>query len=319
VDTQELYRLICQEDVVPVPVFAQAWWLDAVCDGASGWQLALAKRGEQIVGAWPYCVQHRLGISILRNPRLSPYLGPLVFFPPDLKERYQDAYEQEVTEQLLGSLPKALVWRLSLWPGYKQLGLFMQREFGIGVRQTFLLGLQQTEAAIFSGFKEATRRNIRVAQGKMTVAEEPDALDALLQFQAYLLEGKGLHQTFSLAQAQSLLAACLRENAGALWVARAEGQIQAIVWNVWDRQTRYYFMGAMNPEGDSSKAMSLLLWHCIQEAKKRGNHTFDFEGSMDPGVERFFRNFGGARTLYLVLQKEKHWLWRLSKALGIRK
>ena len=42
---------------------------------------------------------------------------------------------------------------------------------------------------------------------------------------------------------------------------------------------------------------------------------FDFEGSMDPGVEKFFRNFGGMRELYLVLRKNESLLWKLKERL----
>jgi hypothetical protein len=64
--------------------------------------------------------------------------------------------------------------------------------------------------------------------------------------------------------------------------------------------------------------MSALLWHCIRQAKARGNRVFDFEGSMDAGVERFFRAFGARRELYLVLKRDGHWFWKLLRALRIR-
>jgi lipid II:glycine glycyltransferase (peptidoglycan interpeptide bridge formation enzyme) len=59
--------------------------------------------------------------------------------------------------------------------------------------------------------------------------------------------------------------------------------------------------------------MSLLLWHSMREAKRRGNTQYDLEGSMDEGVERFFRNFGGDRALYIVLLKNRSLLWQLKK------
>jgi lipid II:glycine glycyltransferase (peptidoglycan interpeptide bridge formation enzyme) len=61
--------------------------------------------------------------------------------------------------------------------------------------------------------------------------------------------------------------------------------------------------------------MSALLWHAILEAKRKGNQWFDFEGSMDPGVERFFRNFGARRELYMVLRKNRSLLWKLVEKL----
>ena len=46
-----------------------------------------------------------------------------------------------------------------------------------------------------------------------------------------------------------------------------------------------------------------------------GISQFDLEGSMDDGVERFFRNFGGDRVLYMVLMKNKSFIWRLKQMI----
>jgi lipid II:glycine glycyltransferase (peptidoglycan interpeptide bridge formation enzyme) len=109
------------------------------------------------------------------------------------------------------------------------------------------------------------------------------------------------------------MAACEANDAATLWVAKSADKIQAIVWQVWDNRCSYYFMGGQNHEGNSYKAMSLLLWQAIKEAKRRGHSTFDLEGSMDEGVERFFRNFGGNRSLYVVLQKNDSLLWKMKQ------
>lgn len=302
-----------------IPVFAQSWWLDAVCDSADDWQVELSLKGEQLVGAWPFVLNERFGISLLRNPRLTPYLGPLIFFPPDVKESNRDSFEFEVTEELLTALPTADVWRLSLWPEFQQAGVLKRGGINLGVQQTFLLDLSMPEQDIFQNFKESLRRNIKASESKFSIAAEPEALGDLFRFQESTLNQKGVTQSYNLQHLQKLLEACISNGSGSLWVARADEKIQAIVWNVWDKHRSYYFMGGMNPDGDNYRAMSMLLWHSIREAKNRGNKYFDFEGSMEGGVERFFRNFGGKRALYLVLKRDENWLWKTLKTLGIRK
>ena len=110
--------------------------------------------------------------------------------------------------------------------------------------------------------------------------------------------------------------ACVANDCCALWVAKDnKGKTQAIAWQVWDDTCSYYFMGGQNPDTNSYRAMSLLLWQMIREAKRRGSTTFDLEGSMDEGVEKFFRNFGGDRALYIVLMKNKSLIWKLKQAI----
>jgi hypothetical protein len=255
---------------------------------------------------------------MMRNPRLTPYIGPHVFFPPDIKASKRDSYEYEVMEQLLDALPDADVWRLSLTPGIKQAGLFRRAGLKLEVQQTFLCELDESEQEIFQHFREPLRRNLRASEKELIITEEPAAVAMLYGFQKVTLDEKRVVQAYTETHLQALLDACIANNSGTIWVAREGRQVQAIIWNVWDAEKSYYFMGGKNPATDNSKAMSALLWHCIKEAKRRGNKVFDFEGSMDPGVERFFRSFGARRELYLVLKRDGHWFWKLMQSLKMK-
>lgn len=318
VTQKALFEAICRENPAALPVFAQCWWLDAVCDDPDDWDVAVNMKGDQVTGVWPFVLSERISISMMRNPRLTPYLGPHVFFPPDIKERNRDSYEYDAMEGLLDSLPNADVWRLSIAPGIRQAGLFRRGGLKLEVQQTFLCALDEDEETLFQYFKEPLRRNLRTAEKELTISAEPEMIGKLYEFQKATLNEKRVVQPHTEAQMKVLLDACIANGAGTLWVARQGGDVQAIVWNVWDTERSYYLMGGKNPETDNYNAMSALLWHCIRQAKARGNQLFDFEGSMDSGVERFFRGFRARRELYLVLKRDGHWFWKLLRALRLR-
>jgi len=307
---KEVFQAICKQSPESLPVFMQSWWLDAVCDS---WDVAMTFKGDQVTGVWPYVNEEKLSVAFRRNPRLTPYMGPWVFYPPDIKEVNKDSYEHDVIEQLFSQLPEGDVWNLSQYPGLKQAGLFRHYGLKIQVQQTFLINLDKDEEELFHQFKEPLRRNIKACDKEIIISSEPGCLADLYEFQKTTLFKKRVTQAYNFSELQKLQKPCLKHNAGELFVARQDGVIQAVIWNVWDANTSYYFMGAKNPAIDNYKAMSGLLWHAIKEAKKRGNKFFDLEGSMDPGVERFFRNFGGRRELYLILRKDRHWLWLLKR------
>jgi lipid II:glycine glycyltransferase (peptidoglycan interpeptide bridge formation enzyme) len=308
---KNLYIKIC-EQTKGIPVFMQPWWMDLVC---ADWDVAIAKKGEHVTGAWAYPIENKMGVSMLRTPMLTPYLGPHVIYPPDVKESNLDSFEHETVTELMNQLPETKVWHLSIQPGIKQVGLFKQHKLRAQVQQTFLLELKDAEETLFANMKEATRRNIRQAEKEVTITASAEHLKELYEFQTHTLTKKGKALNYTLDDLKKIMTACTAHNAGALWVAKTGTDIQAIVWQVWDDNCSYYFMGGQNPGGNSYKAMSLLLWHAIKEAKKRNNRTFDLEGSMDEGVERFFRNFGGDRALYLVLHKNDSLLWKLKKMI----
>ena len=309
---KETYITLCREKK-GIPVFEQPWWLDAVC---KQWDVAITRKGDSISGAWPYPVESKLGVAMLRTPLLTPYLGPKVFFPHDIKEGSNtDNYEHDTVAELLKQLPAAKVWHLAMQPGMKQAGLFKNYKLKPQVQQTFLLELKDDETTLLANMKDTTRRNIRMAESEVTVSSEPAHLKDLYNFQKETLSKKGKAPAYSYKDMQRIMDACLANNACTLWVAKNGKKILAIVWQVWDDSCSYYFMGGQNPETNSYRAMTLLLWHTIKEAKKRGHAIFDLEGSMDEGVERFFRNFGGDRALYMVLTKNKSIRWKIKQAL----
>jgi lipid II:glycine glycyltransferase (peptidoglycan interpeptide bridge formation enzyme) len=64
--------------------------------------------------------------------------------------------------------------------------------------------------------------------------------------------------------------------------------------------------------------MAWLLWQAMLFARDRGCGIFDFEGSMVPGVARFYRNFGARPVSYPGLIRYR-WprLFRLGRLLGV--
>ena len=246
---------------------------------------------------------------------LTPYLGPHIFYPADLKSSRADSFEYETVAELMKLLPDAKVWHLAMPPGMKQAGLFKQYKLRTEVQQTFLVMLNGSDQELFAGIKESARRNIKQAEKEITITEDKACLDQLYAYQQHTLSGKGKQLAYSKEDIKKILDACYAQNACALWVARSSTTIEAILWQVWDETRSYYLMGGQNPEANGYKAMSLLMWHSMRESKKRGHIAFDLEGSMDPGVERFFRNFGGGRELYMVLLKNDSLLWKIKKSV----
>jgi len=75
-----------------------------------------------------------------------------------------------------------------------------------------------------------------------------------------------------------------------------------------------YYIAATNAK-ENNALSACGLAHCISVAELRGAQVFDFEGSMIPEVERFFRGFGGELTAYFSLEKGKGIVYRLRRLL----
>ncbi len=293
------------------PIFFQPWWLDAT--GLS-WQMLTVRNGDAVSGLWPVFSHKKYGISFSQNPPLCPYLGPQVFFPADLKESKRESFEHQTISALVEQLPPVQVVSTSLFPGLKQAGLFTHAGFGVKVRQTFLMDLKdKMEADLQSRLHEDYRRNLRKAAAEMTIADEPAEIESLYRFQEATLERKKLKMHYSLPYLKSLFEASYSNGQAALWAARKDGVLQALLWHIWDERRSYYLVGSKNPDIKDMRAVTALIWHALSRSREAGKETFDFEGSMDAGVEHFFRHFGGRKELYLVLEKNRSWLWRMKR------
>jgi hypothetical protein len=49
----------------------------------------------------------------------------------------------------------------------------------------------------------------------------------------------------------------------------------------------------------------MAMWAAIKFAKDLGLRSFDFEGSISPDIEKYFRGFGGTLTPYYQINKAK--------------
>jgi lipid II:glycine glycyltransferase (peptidoglycan interpeptide bridge formation enzyme) len=72
---------------------------------------------------------------------------------------------------------------------------------------------------------------------------------------------------------------------------------------IHDKETAYYLLSGYDPEVKHSGAGIICLWQSILFSKESGLKIFDFEGSMLPEVERFFRGFGPELVPYYSVNK----------------
>jgi Acetyltransferase (GNAT) domain len=92
-------------------------------------------------------------------------------------------------------------------------------------------------------------------------------------------------------------AALARDRGTVLTAVDAQGRVHASLFCVWDDLRAWYLCGGGDVELRASGAGSLLIWELIKESAKHVPR-FDFEGSMLPAVEHYFRKFGGRQETY---------------------
>lgn len=304
------YRNFCR-DARQLPLFHQPWWLDATC-GVGGWLAAVAENPEtgRVEGALPYCLRSRYGVKMAGLPPLTPFLGPLLFLPEGLNHYRQRSFEEQVIRKLLDQLPNLPLVRLKLHYDMQNWLPFRQAGFEQTTRYSYrILGPADIDQ-IWQGFHPKLRNKISHAARHCTVQQVEDAEPVFrLYAQRFRLKGRavpvswqwfaGLDQALQERQARAAFL-CLDRKRRPL----------AGAYIAWDGQSSYLLLAGFDGNANIRGAAALAVWESIRFVAGRGL-LYDFEGSMLPGVERFFREFGGELCAYHQLMKYRNRMWEV--------
>lgn len=160
--------------------------------------------------------------------------------------------------------------------------------------------------AILGNMSFNIRRNITKARDKYHITVKKGiSIEEFLLIQAQTFKRQQITNKEDMEVLIKLINICRKRDQGDLWGGYDEqGRLHAVAFIVWQESSAWYLAGGGNPTLRESGAHSLILWEAIRYVSQYTD-TFDFEGSMIPGVERFFREFGAIQTPFFTITKGK--------------
>lgn len=280
-------------------IFQQPWWLDAVAPGT--WSAVEIHRGGELKARLPYIVDRRMGLVLLRQPLLTPSLGPWLS-PSEGKYATQLAHQKELYTDLIEQLPAHDYFSQNFHCWVENWLPFYWKGFQQTTRYTYIIDNLSDLDRVWSEFQENIRREIRKASKRLRVHSEY-GIDKFLDVHELTFTRQGLLLPYSREFVRRLDNACSARSARKIFFAEdGGGRIHAVAYIVWDERSAYYLMGGGDPELRTSGAMSLAMWEAIQFSHQI-SHRFDFEGSIIESIERFFRGFGARQAPYFHVSR----------------
>jgi hypothetical protein len=285
-------EFVLQED--SGTVFHTAWWHRA-------WEAPVevyARRdGGAIEAGIAVSLGRSLGVRAVRRPPFTPANGP-VFRAPDLSDR-SSAYSRIVSEwnDALSALPRAGFYDFIARPGSPPALPLLWNGYRASPTYTYIIPSSERDEWP-ARMSEMNRRNLRKAHAEAderrlaveTGTPMPEVVDLFLRTardKGFSIRGGGDLMVRWWAEVES-------RGAGTIYTVRDEHTMPACATLiVRDQRTAYYLAGGMRSDVRSASRLNLVLFErMIHEAHALGL-DFDFEGSSLPGVERFFRGWGG--------------------------
>lgn len=281
-------------------VFCQPWWLEAV--SPSHWGVAVAKRGEEVAGVWPYAFKTRLRkYRLIEIPELTFYLGPWLR-PSTAKSAKRLEVEKDVMTELVAALPPCATFHQWLHPTVTNWLPLYWKGFWQTTRYTYRLANTSDTEALWAGLKENIRTDIKKARKQLHVVEDAEA-DRFLAVQRATFSRQGLPLPFTEAAFRRLDAACLLRGVRRILSAVDDrDRVHASAYLVGDDSYVYSLLRGANPELRNSGASSLVVWAALEQASREGK-SFDFVGSWVEPIERFVRAFGGQQVPFFEVAK----------------
>jgi Acetyltransferase (GNAT) domain len=308
-DKKAIYRQFCEDNKnattgsVPLSVFGQAWFLDAVCV-PNNWGVCVdIGQNGRINGVLPYFFTKKWGLKIIQQPVLTGYMGLWIDYELHWNTHQKTSQERAVLKNLIAQLP-TVAFLSQAYPPYFQNWLpFYWAGFEQTARMTHILrGLKNTET-IFKNFKENVRKKIKKASTTIRV-ETTEDVDLVYDIYDQIMATKGRKMSYSKDFLTHLHAKIKENNAGQLYKAvNTEGVVHAAVYIIWDKTTAYYWLGGSAIAHRNSGALTLLLWEIMQDVAKRGIDNFDFTGSDLENLESFFAAFNAGKQTYFKVTR----------------
>ena len=284
--------------------------MEAVCHGKE-WDVLLVDDSQgRVAAAMPYLLGRKLGVSYIVQPQLTQFCGPWFNLPDDMPPSQRTGFENRYGAELVARLealrvgffhqhfaPECGNWLPFLWQGYRQ-----------STRYTYRLPSLADPAALR---RQASRVRLRhladIAAAGCTVDFDLPTADFVGFHRDYYARQHGGDLVPSDLMQRLVDTARSRRQALLGALRGPSGELHAAWFTPFDSRLGYSILLALGPQA-APNAMTYLIWHQL-DALAPLTRGFDFEGSIEPGLEFFYRSFGAVQCPFLVVSKGRNRLF----------
>lgn len=298
--SKNLYRELCAKED-SIPVFSRDWWLDATC--GKDWNVLILEKNGKVYAAMPLYTPCSKVISM---PNYTQAMG--IWFSAEADDaKYSSVLErrQAICKNFIERLRPYRSFLQNFGYGFTDWLPFYWAGYTQTTRYSYILHDIHDFDKIMSGMSRQARRSIRKAEKLSITVRRDIKTDDFLNVQSLTFFRQQKRNTQSPVILRRLIHTARKRGQGELFGGvDKDGNLHAAVFIVWQDTSAYYIAGGGDPAFRASGAHSLVMWEAIKYVS-RYTEQFDFEGSMLPGVERFFREFGAIQTPYFMITRGK--------------
>lgn len=243
-----------------------------------------------------------MGLTYYKNPPYTPHIG-LCYKNKASNKANALAFDKSLLSELADFLRslQAGLYTLALPTGIVDAQPFIWKKFKVVPNYTYQLDLRLTTDQLLQNMASDKRNSLKKAEkdGIRTVLTNEKKIVEELILKTFTRKQKSVDASF----VSKIMHHFSTEENSFAFVSYLHNKPISSAFCLVDRSTCYYLLGGYDAENKHQGAGVSTIWHAIRHAQQKGSQTFDFEGSMLPEVEKFFRGFGGDLIPYYTLNR----------------
>jgi len=283
-------------------VFNSKEWISVYDEGLE--LLGIHNANGELIGCFYLYKRKRVKfLTQLSPPPYTPHCG--LFYQnfatnPAKKHGENKKITKAISEYLQRHYKRSIV-TLAFPPSLGDTQSFYWNDFKVIPNYTYQLDLAHSNQELSAQMDPKTRNLIKKAEKDGLTVEKNTDMNLVKSIVMQTMNRKGVTVNESILN--NILFRFANETNSFSFVVKQDTQVLAITFCVMDNQKCYYLLGGYNKGNSHASAGPLGVYQSIRFAKQNGISIFDFEGSMIPNVESYFRSFGGKLIPYSTINK----------------
>jgi hypothetical protein len=273
----------CIDNSINNLIYAYSWYLDLVCED---WD-ALVE--DDYISVFPLTFSTKAGISYLHQPPFCQQLG--IFSTRNLSAQRISSFLRNIPHHF-----KLIEINLN------KFNRIEDNSFITKLMRNYELDLISDYRQIFRAYSDNHRRNIEKAKESGLVFQKGIIPELVIElFRKNKGDVRKLYNGRIYRKLQRLIYELIHKGRAEVWGVRNQNNelLAGACFLITANRIIFLFSGRDNKAKEKG-AMHLLIDECILQFSGR-QMIFDFEGSNDEGLGRFYAGFGAKATMYLQL------------------
>lgn len=259
-------------------------------------------KGSDLIGGFNLMKKTKKGLKIYTQPPFTPFIGPVIKYSSN-KYHTHLSLQKEIMSDLVNFCDglNYHVINFALNQEIIDTMPFLWKKYNVKPIYTYVVNLENSIDDLWNNMSNERRNDIRKGEkdGLRVKKIEDYDISRQLIFKTYQRQNKNVDILYL-----DKILFKFANNANSFCITTYKDDIPiSMVFCIYDNNCAYYILGGYDNGNKHHGAGPMAVWEAIKYSKILRLKQFDFEGSIIPQIERYFRGFGGALVPYYFVNK----------------